>query len=238
MTNPAKQLIEIIDAWDASPKKSVFLTRAGQSSATPALWDDHYKAAAFLVEIEDFIRQDPEWYGEMRANLNATWSYLTRPEVAWTTDTGTSAPFPDTVRGALLTAGRQISRNRGAEYRFFNLERVEALRETLQQIRTAIESLPAYLLEHRDYLLGLLEKCLKILESDSPDLEQARALTFEIVGAAMPAAVRVEPDEAKVSLIKHLSTASGLWMRDVSVEATAGVISGSILSQLFPQISS
>lgn len=99
---------------------------------------------------------------------------------------------------------------------------VETLCQSLIEIREVVGVLPDNVGEQRDYLLERIGYCLGLLDRETPDFREVRAVANEVVGGCVPIESYVG-ENVKEGFIRSCLRAVGVFARDVSAGVVGGV---------------
>lgn len=215
-TNAARELLKIVDRWDAGSGQYLAGKRIGKStgSISRRLWVQQNRAVTLLMEIEAFSREigdeveDDPFFGEM-------WKYIYAPSKNWSSsDSG--IVLDKMVRRNLETLSRFMAGHRSSPS--LGDTEVEALRSAIQECLDLLEVAPGGDEEHRRHVAYLLKRSLDILNGESVDLIALQNLSFQAVGAAMSDATLWTWDKSG-SFFQNVSVIARVWGPKVAAQA-------------------
>lgn len=220
-TNAGKDLLEIIDRWDASTSGNAITARGsverGRVSPTARVEID--RAVSLLTEVEAFSHEIGDRDGGDEAFFAAVWTYIYLPRVDWASDkSATILDYRD--RSTLKMYARLMSGHRSTP-RLDDAD-VVALRGAIEQCLDLLGVAPAGVEEHREHITYLLKRCLDILDGESVDLIALQKLAFQTVGAAMSDETLWTWDESG-SFFQNVSVIARVWGPKVAAQAAVQV---------------
>lgn len=223
--NPFTELLAIIDDWTRTPGSTILVKRGEE-----LVWDGMDRAIRLLLEISDFLRDRREDFPTSQQLILVLWDFLVQPDRVW----GSTGHTQDSVNvgwRAMMEAMAAVWDKESAPIVVLDSAKLESLRGTLEEVRVLVGEMLELPSEERDYLLELIGKCQRFLDTESIDFPAARAACMEVVGATAVTAVQHGGEKSKTLLQKILAI-GGTWFSAFSSGATANIASETALKML------
>lgn len=226
MGNPAYELLELIDTWGDGG--SLITRRNGKANTEDdlAFWDVQKQAMALLQEMEQFLEDQGAFDDEYRQAMTEVWGFLTSPRYDWCSSSDPHPQLQSPSRAMIRSIGAWMDK---ASVPITRLPsgHLEALRETLLELGEQLGEVTELPTEVRDHLLQLIGDALGLLDDEGTPLAQARAKTYEVVGAAIAVTLEL-PEEGRKSFFGRLLRLSGIWLSNMSAGAVGNVLAAGI----------
>lgn len=208
MTNPARELHDLLVSWGRAPGQSVYKNRGSDRDApNSAVWANSIRATRLLDEIRTGLQR----HGLLQPNqvaLDGIAYSLFHPEQKWSTSGGHQLPDPH-HRGSLMSWAFILDHDQPRLQ--LDESHLATARDAVQEARTILDSVPGMNEAYRTYIGDLLVAVLGSLSGETPDVVAARAKFHEAVGA-MLFQPEVRKSSAGREFIKKLAVVGGIFL--------------------------
>lgn len=213
-TNAAKELLKLIDSWDAA--KTVAEARS-TAAGFGGLWETQVRAVRLFAEVEAFLRtrEDAAEYEPFVKELRR---FVFASEVQWSAHKAAFDPR-DRMQLKLMSELMATTPLRVA----LGPGEIDALRSSVEKCLEVLDLEPRQIQEGANYLRYLLKRCLDLLEGENVDLVALRHLSFEATGVAVEVAQHL-PDERREPFVNAAGGLYRPWFGNVFAGATGNLI--------------
>lgn len=213
-TNAAKELLALLDEWGRADG-TIADRRSGVGNMNEEVLDATMRATRLLLQVEEYLdatdqREDSrELVNSLRL---AIWPIGSDWELhAW--------EFSRTDRTALYWLSKTMD-TAPVAVPLLSEEEVAALRSALHQCLDLIEAQTEPVKEQMRHVTYLIRRCLDLVSGAEVDFVALQRLTFEMTGAAVPAASAL-PENARSRFASAVRDAVQVWVPPI-ITGTAG----------------